>query len=178
MTSIEMHLKGWKNSSKNYNILIMKEFNNALSNFINDVAGGGAIRHLADLGYSISDIKEELSYPMPKEKIAEIMWEHFINIGKISFDKPSETHEKISYVKEQDSYGRVTFRRVVEEIDNSDREYVLCDFGAGKDDEDYLRWLSDMEPSDREYIELMPWPKEPIYHELDDRIRRINSHEK
>ena len=34
----------------------MKEFNKALSNFINDAAAGGAVRHLADLGYSISQI--------------------------------------------------------------------------------------------------------------------------
>jgi len=62
----------------------LKEFNKALSNFINDAAVGGAIRHLADLGYSISQISDSLDYPLPKDKIASIIWEHFLNIGKIS----------------------------------------------------------------------------------------------
>lgn len=153
----------------------MKEFNKALGNFINDAAAGGAVRHLADLGYCISDIQSELNYPLSKEKIAGIMWEHFINTGKISLEKPQETYEKVSFVKEQDSFGKVSFRRVSEMLDNSNRKYCLCDYGRllYKRTPEFVAWLERLDEKDREYIELMPWPLTEVYHELDDRMKRL-----
>ena len=155
-----------------------KEFNNALGNFINDAAAGGAVRHLADLGHSISEIADELNYPISKEKIAKYMWDHFINTGRISLEEPKETYEKASFVKEQDAFGKVSFRRVVEKIDNSKRKYVICDYGRAlyKRNPEFLQWLEGLEERDREYIKLMPWPLTPVYHELDDRMKRIGSH--
>ena len=155
----------------------MKEFNKALGNFINDSAAGGAVRHLADLGYSISEIEGELNYPVSKEKIAYFMWAHYLNIGKISLEEPKQVHEKTSFVKEQDEYGRVSFRRVVEEVDNSDKEYVQCEFGKEiyKGTEEFKAFLEKLQPGDREYVQLMPWPLTPVYHELDERMKRIVS---
>ena len=155
----------------------MKEFNKALSNFINDAAAGGAVRHLADLGYSISQIADELDYPISKEKIAGYMWEHFLNIGKICLEEPQPSHEKVSFVKEQDSFGRISFRRVTENIDNSYKKYVQCDFGRllYKRDEVFIKQLEKLNPGDKEYIEFMPWPLTPVYHELDERMTRIKN---
>lgn len=152
-----------------------KEFNNALGNFINDAAAGGAVRHLADLGYSISEISAELNYPVSKEKIARYMWEHFLNTGRISLEEPKETYEKTSFIKEQDAFGKVSFRRVVEKVDNSARKYVICDYGREiyKNSPEFIQWLNGLEERDREYIKLMPWPLTPVYHELDDRMKRI-----
>ncbi len=153
----------------------MKEFNKALSNFINDAAAGGAVRHLADLGYSISQIADDLDYPIPREKIAGYMWEHFVNIGKICLEEPKQTQDVASFVKEQDSFGRISFRRVTKTVDNSDKQYVKCEFGKllYKKDEKFLQALQKLEPGDREYIECMPWPLTPVYHELDERMNRI-----
>ena len=153
----------------------MKEFNKALGNFINDTAAGGAVRHLADLGYSISQIAQELDYPISKEKIAKIMWEHYVNTGKISLEEPEPVHQKASFVKEQDEFGRISFRRVTETVDNSQKKFELCDFGKElyKESEDFMVWLNKLEPSDKEYIQLMPWPLTPVYHELDERMTRI-----
>ena len=155
----------------------MKEFNKALSNFINDAAAGGAVRHLADLGYSISQIADELDYPISKEKIAGYMWEHFLNIGKICLEEPQPSHEKVSFVKEQDSFGRISFRRVTEQIDNSQTKYVQCDFGKllYKHDEAFISKLEKLNPGDKEYIELMPWPLTPVYHQMDERMNRIKN---
>ena len=154
-----------------------REFNKALANFVNDAAAGGAVRHLADLGYSIVDIEAELDYPISKERIAAFMWEHFVNTGKICLEEPKLTHEKSSFVKEQDEYGRISFRRVTENIDNSSREYVKCDFGKKlyRRDSDFLNQLRLLSDDDREYIELLPWPLTPVFHELDERMRRIKS---
>lgn len=155
----------------------MKEFNKALGNFINDAAVGGAIRHLADLGYSISQIEAQLNYPVSKKKIAEVMWEHFLNTGKISLEEPKSVHEKVSFVKEQDEFGRISFRRVSEQIDNSKRKYVKCDYGIRlyKNTDEFKSWLESLGINDSEYIKLMPWPLTPVYHELDDRMKRIES---
>ncbi len=153
----------------------MKEFNKALSNFINDAAAGGAVRHLADLGYSISQIADNLDYPIPREKIAGYMWEHFVNIGKICLEEPKQTQDIASFVKEQDSFGRISFRRVVTTVDNSHKQYVKCEFGKllYKKDENFLQALQKLEEGDKEYIELLPWPLTPVYHELDERMNRI-----
>ncbi|SFI39461.1 hypothetical protein SAMN04487830_1572 [Pseudobutyrivibrio sp. OR37] len=153
----------------------MKEFNKALSNFINDAAAGGAVRHLADLGYSISQIADNLDYPIPREKIAGYMWEHFVNIGKICLEEPKQTQDIASFVKEQDSFGRISFRRVVTTVDNSYKQYVKCEFGKllYKKDEKFLQALQKLEEGDKEYIELLPWPLTPVYHELDERMNRI-----
>ncbi|WP_036948537.1 hypothetical protein [Pseudobutyrivibrio ruminis] len=153
----------------------MKEFNKALSNFINDAAAGGAVRHLADLGYSISQIADNLDYPIPREKIAGYMWEHFVNTGKICLEEPKQTQDIASFVKEQDSFGRISFRRVVTTVDNSYKQYVKCEFGKFlyKKDEKFLQTLQKLEEGDKEYIELLPWPLTPVYHELDERMNRI-----
>jgi hypothetical protein len=153
----------------------LKEFNKALGNFINDAAAGGAVRHLADLGYSISKIAEEINYPISKERIAQYMWEHYLNIGKISLEEPQPVHEKASFVKEQDEFGRISFRRVTETVDNSNKEYVQCDFGKElyKNTDEFKNFLDRLETGDREYIMLMPWPLTPVYHDLDERMKRI-----
>ncbi|MBP5324168.1 MAG: hypothetical protein J6Y86_01570 [Pseudobutyrivibrio sp.] len=152
-----------------------QEFNKALSNFINDVAAGGAVRHLADKGYGISEIGKQLDFPISKEKIAHFMWEHFLYTGKISLEEPQSTYEKVSFVKEQDEFGKISFRRVTEIVDNSNRKYVLCEFGKElyKKSPEFLSWLEGLKEGDREYIELMPWPLEPVYHELDERMKRL-----
>lgn len=90
-------------------------FQEALSNFTYDVASGGAIRHLADSGYSVKQIMEMLDYPTPEDRVKKTVWEHFIDTGKILLKKPGTglMQEKVSYVKETGKYGRSTFRRIV-----------------------------------------------------------------
>ncbi len=156
----------------------MKEFNKALGNFITDVAAGGAIRHLADQGYSISEIEKQLDYPMSKEKIAAVIWDYFVSIGKISMEEPKEKHEKSSFVKEQDEYGRTSFRKVVEIVDNSNKKYRICEFGKllYQKSLDFSNNIKKLEDKDIEYITLMPWPLNPVYHEMDERMIRISKY--
>ena len=42
-------------------------FKSALADFTFEAASGGAIRHLADLGYTVKQITEQLSFPTPCE---------------------------------------------------------------------------------------------------------------
>ncbi|MBR0118682.1 MAG: hypothetical protein IJM01_00970 [Eubacterium sp.] len=65
-----------------------KSFNQALSNFVFGVANKDLICHLADQGYSVRRIKEETDYPVSVEKIAETVWEHYLENGVILLEPP------------------------------------------------------------------------------------------
>lgn len=43
-------------------------FKSALSDFTYEAASGGAIRHLADLGYTVKQISGQLSFPTPLDR--------------------------------------------------------------------------------------------------------------
>lgn len=51
----------------------MSYFENSLSNFVQDFAYGGAIRHLVDNGYTAKRIKKEFDYPLSLETIEKIV---------------------------------------------------------------------------------------------------------
>ncbi len=51
-------------------------FQRALSDFVYDVASGGAIRHLADLGYDTDRIIKEYHYPLSRDTIDKIVRDH------------------------------------------------------------------------------------------------------
>lgn len=88
-------------------------FQNALSNFTHEVASGGSIRHLTDLGYTVKEISEQLSYPTPVSRIRRQVWERLIETEVVLADEPgSNTRVKADYVREYDEYGRASFRRV------------------------------------------------------------------
>ena len=90
-------------------------FREALSGFTFEAAGGGAIRHLADLGCTVDEIEKQLLYPISHKKVQRTVWEHLVKKRIILLEEPgkSETPEKAEYVKEYDRYGKATFRRVV-----------------------------------------------------------------
>lgn len=88
-----------------------KYFENALSGFIFDMAAGSAIRHLADKGYTVKRIKDNIGYPVPFEKIQQTVWNYFL-AEKILLDtepgsKPMQ--DKITYTEKINKYGRKSF---------------------------------------------------------------------
>ena len=88
---------------------------NALANFTHEVASGGAIRHLTDLGYTVKQISERLDFPTPFERVQRQVWERLLETETILTEEPGSSHkEKADYVREYDRYGRASFRRVVE----------------------------------------------------------------
>lgn len=91
-------------------------FQEALSNFTHEVASGGAIRHLADLGYTVKQISEKLDFPTPYERIQRAVWERLLEVGVILTEEPGKRKpkEKVRYVREYDRFGKSSFRRVTE----------------------------------------------------------------
>ena len=54
-------------------------FAKALHNFTMDAAAGDAIRHLTDKGYTLSQVRETLTFPAPVDYIARVMWERMLS---------------------------------------------------------------------------------------------------
>ncbi|MBQ9870620.1 MAG: hypothetical protein IJM27_01695 [Eubacterium sp.] len=152
------------------------EFDKALADFVNDVASGDAIRHLADQGMTVREIAEHLSFPAQKQRIAQTVWKHFVDTGRIRLHPPEEGKgRKVSYVRDEGAYGRSSFRRVIEEFPIPEAEYIRCDFGRKlyKDEEGFRKALQALSEADREYILDLPWPLTPVWHILDERMKRI-----
>ncbi|MBD5517421.1 MAG: hypothetical protein HDR07_02615 [Lachnospiraceae bacterium] len=89
-------------------------FQTALSNFATDVACGGAIRHLTDLGYTLEQIVARLDYPTHRSKAQRIMMEHLYEKRVLLLQEPSPAvfEQQAQFVEEQDAYGRRTFRKI------------------------------------------------------------------
>ncbi len=89
-------------------------FKRALSDFTHEAASGGAIRHLADLGYTVKQIREQLTFPTPYERVQKAVWERLLDTGVILLEEPGsgKRREKTDYVVEHDRYGRTSFRRL------------------------------------------------------------------
>lgn len=113
-----------------------KYFKEAISNFTYEAACGGAIRHLADLGYTVKQIMEQLSFPVPYERVQKTVWEHFLESGILLLEEPGKgkVQEKADYVREYDKYGKASFRRVVNQEKSEETvQFKEQHFDAGKD---------------------------------------------
>lgn len=97
-------------------------FKTALLEFPLDFASGGEIRAFADKGYTVSQIKEKLTFPTPIEEVRRVVWKHYIYTGVIKPEEPdSDTKtERVSYEKVQDSLGRTSFIQVTKKM------IILC----------------------------------------------------
>lgn len=89
-------------------------FRDALSDFTFESASGGAIRHLADLGYTVKQISGQLTYPTPYEKIRMAVWKHLTQTQVILTQEPGSGRQcgKAEYAVEHDKFGRASFRLI------------------------------------------------------------------
>lgn len=151
-------------------------FFDALHRFVFEEAGGGAIRHLADRGYTARQIADTLSFPLPYEKVREAFTAYLLEKGVLLKEKPAEhiQREKTEYVREYDRYGKPSFRRVTvmkgtEHEEPEKRRYIACNFGA----EEAKEALAALDNRQLEYIEGICWTRRTMYHLLDERMSGI-----
>lgn len=90
-------------------------FQSALSSFVTDAACGGAVRHLADIGYTLDQIVGRLDYPAPREKVRRILMDYLYENHVLLREEPSEAlfAPKPQFVQEQDAFGRRSMRKIV-----------------------------------------------------------------
>lgn len=91
-----------------------KYFKNALGDFTFEAACGGEIRHLVDLGYTVRQIAERLSYPVSFGRVQQAVWKYLTDTGTVLLEEPGKgaQREPPVFVKEYDQYGKPSFRRV------------------------------------------------------------------
>lgn len=89
-------------------------FQNALSGFTTEVACGGAVRHLTDIGYTLDQMVARLDYPAPRAKVQRIMMEYLYESHVLLREEPSEElfAPQAQFVQVQDAYGRRSMRKV------------------------------------------------------------------
>lgn len=151
-------------------------FDKALANFMNDFASRDAVCHLADSGLTVTEIAARLSFPTEKKRVAEMVWKHYLDTGVILLSEPSEKPlRKVTYVKEEGPYGRVSLRQVVKEVPPPESPYFRCDFGRRlyAERDVFLKKMEKLDRRDREYILDLPWPLTDVWHAADERMRRI-----
>lgn len=154
----------------------MKTFQSALTNFMNDFASRDAVCHLADQGLTVTEICGKLQFPTKKELVTEMVWKHYLDTGRIRLEEPTDKpRRKVTYVREQGLYGRISMRQVVEEIPATGDAYAECHFGREiyKDKDGFFRRLEGLPEEDLEYVRDLPWPMEPVWHVKDERLERI-----
>lgn len=113
-------------------IMDNKYFENALSDFAFDMAGGSAIRHLADKGYTVKYIKESLDYPVPFGKVQKTVWKHLLEEKAILIEEPgmAPVKDQIVYIEKRGKYGKKSFcGKVVTEKDYSSISWKVEEYG-------------------------------------------------
>ena len=87
-------------------------YREALSDFAYEAASAGAIRHLADLGYTAKQISERLTFPTPYERVRRSLWKYLTETGVILTQEPGSGTDagRAEYTVEHDRYRRASFR--------------------------------------------------------------------
>lgn len=155
-----------------------REFGQALSDFTFDMACGGAIRHLAGLGFTAKEVHERLSFPVSFERVTQAYTKYLLDAGVLLREPPegrgAARQKTYVYVQEEGKYGKKSFRRVEKEPEAEDcgeRVYAACDFGRLKTPEDFA--ALGLDPKQQEYLEGICWDSQTMYHLMNDRMRDI-----
>ena len=176
-------------------------FKQALSNFVFDMASGGAIQHLTNQGYTVKQMIEKLDFPAPYEKVQETVWKQLLNNGSLLLEEPGSGagQERAEYVMEKDSFGRRSFRKVVIKADKTKQihwkevifsrkingnltDYLSKKIKENGENASYIscnfgmktnRLPDVLDEQQKDYILGLPWPKQIVYHKLDIRMRKI-----
>ncbi|MCM1050110.1 MAG: hypothetical protein NC433_16975 [Clostridiales bacterium] len=154
-------------------------FEAALSDFVFDVAAGGAIRHLTDRGHSVEQIMKELDYPVARSKVEKAVYRHLTESG-ILISKLPEENEK-AHIRHMQSDSHKDKNKFVEELlknieaYGNENSYMECPFGIwlNNNDDKLQQAMSVLSVREQEYIMGIRWEHNIMYHRLNDRMREI-----
>lgn len=151
-------------------------FNQALSDFMFEVASGGSIRHLVDLGYSVDQIMERLAFPTPRERVENAVYRYMTETGMLLKELPVPAESLRKAVLEASHPDRISagFLRLIEQ-NGEENAYLCCRFGyLQKNDPKALEeLLSGLNSREQEYIRGIRWQRNRMYHILNGRMREI-----
>ncbi len=163
-------------------------FGEALSNFTHDVASGGAIRHMTDLGYTVDEICRQLDFPTPRARVQETVFWHLTESGVLlgELPVPEEAFEVRVFgqrdmrevrMRRQQQDMRKFMEELYRQLDRNGevQSYVSCPYGTiYRDRERRLgQMLSCLTGRERDYILGIPWEMRVMYHRLTPRMLEI-----
>lgn len=159
-----------------------KYFEEALSDFTHDVASGGAIRHLVDLGYSTDQIMKKLDFPTPRARVEKTVYRYMTESGILleSLPVPEEELKRVHLPGKGRPEGKrraeiCVFLRNAIEQNGEENSYVSCPFGTWRRDREQRlnEAFSCLTGREKEYLLGIPWPMQTVYHRLNDRMAEI-----
>lgn len=153
-------------------------FQTALSDFMFDVAAGGAIRHLVDRGHSVEQIMKELDYPVPRAKVEKAVYRYLLESGILLPELPDgegEVRACFLREKERTKVPQALLKCISE--NGEENCYMKCPFGLWmKQDGEKLRQITSCLTSrEQEYILGIQWERNIMYHRLNSRMREIGT---
>lgn len=151
-------------------------FESALSDFMYDVASGGAIRHLVDAGYSIDQIMRELDFPTPRKRVEQTVYKYMTDEGLLLAELPVAEAELSFCLLGSKPRGKMRAQLLERIAANGESDsYMRCPFGGlMRSDTDGLeRLLSVLTSREREYILGVRWERDVMYHRLNSRMAEI-----
>lgn len=145
-------------------------FGKAMGNFVHEMAGAGAIRHMVDQGYSIPQIMERLDYPTPQRRVEETALKYMLKQGILSERLPDSDYRRVNipYSWDRKQLSEAVYIR--KERDGEENSYVLLPIAGLKKEKELLSCLNDRE---REYLCGLPWEGAAVYHCLTGRMYEI-----
>lgn len=153
-----------------------KYFDEALSDFVHDMASGRAIRHLADTGYTTTQIMQQLDYPTSRQKIEKTVYRHFIETGILLTELPIPKDSMAQSVLECTDEAQI-YACLQKHLAQNGEEYsyISCPFGLTEAGTDAAlpKLLSPLTAREKEYILGIPWKPAMMYHRLNRRMLEI-----
>ena len=58
------------------------------------------IRHLADRGYTVRQIKEMLDFPTPLDRVGQAVWQHFLKTGQVTDTEPEDGNQQEQFTSD------------------------------------------------------------------------------
>lgn len=152
-------------------------FEEALSDFTHDVASGGAIRHLVDLGYSTDQIMKRLDFPTSRERVEKMVYRQMVSTGILLEELPTPEEALTKSVRSPGKPGEFCawLREAIEE-EGEENSYVSCPYGMWRRDREkrLAKAFACLTSREREYLMGIPWAMQMMYHRLNDRMAEIS----
>ncbi len=154
-----------------------KYFEEALSDFVHDVASGRAIRHLVSSGYTTDQIMQRLDFPTPRERVEQTVYRCMTESGTLleSLPVPEENMETV-FLKDAKPAQLAALLSEYLGADGEEFSYVSCPFGTIRRDREIrlARMMACLTAREREYLLGIPWKMQIMYHRLNSRMWEIS----
>lgn len=154
-------------------------FEDAMSDFIHEMASAGAIRHLVDAGYSMEQIMNELDYPTPRGRVEQTIYRYMTESGMLLASLPVGEEAMRQYSLKRPSIKELS-NILQEKIQENgvEHSYVSCPFGLYMQGDMAVlqEKISCLTNREQEYILGIRWAQNIMYHRLNARMLEIGKY--